>query len=240
MHDTAMEYGGTFFRTYLAGTEGLKIVDVGAQDVNGSLRTHNMPTNTYIGVDFVAGRGVDIILEDAYKLPFADNSIDAVVCSSCFEHSEFFWELFIEVLRILKPTGLFYLNAPSNGGFHRYPVDCWRFYPDSGRALERWAKYKGLNPALLESFTGVQKQDIWNDFVAVFVKDESHVGKYPARMIDSIRRYSNGMIYGSDEIRHFEAFPEDQRMNSAKRSWKKVARFSNAARDHLGRRFQRA
>ena len=30
---------------------------------------------------------------------------------------------------------LFYLNAPSNGEFHRYPVDCWRFYPDAGGAL---------------------------------------------------------------------------------------------------------
>jgi SAM-dependent methyltransferase len=71
----------------------------------------------------------------SYKLPFADGSVDVVLSSSCFEHSEFFWLLFLEILRVLRPEGLFYLNAPSNGPFHRYPVDCWRFYPDSGNAL---------------------------------------------------------------------------------------------------------
>ena len=38
MHDTAMMYGKQFFSTYLKDATGLKIVDIGAQDVNGSLR----------------------------------------------------------------------------------------------------------------------------------------------------------------------------------------------------------
>ena len=60
-----------------------------------------------------------IVLEDPYKLPFDSDSVDIVICSSCFEHSEMFWLLFLEVMRILKPTGLFYMNAPSNGAFHK-------------------------------------------------------------------------------------------------------------------------
>ena len=36
---------------------------------------------------------------------------------------------------MLRPAGLFYLNAPSNGDFHRYPVDCWRIMPDGMRYL---------------------------------------------------------------------------------------------------------
>src|SRR3546814_4044367 len=104
--------------------------------------------------------------------------------SSCMEHSEFFWVLFLEMLRIVKPSGLIYLNVPSNGSFHRYPVDCWRFYPDSGSALAKWGKHNGYPVALLESFIGRQDGGPWNDAVAVFVRDEAFAKDYPARMLD--------------------------------------------------------
>ena len=45
----------------------------------------------------MAGKGVDIVLEDPYCLPFADNSVDVVVSSSCFEQAEFFWLLFLTI-----------------------------------------------------------------------------------------------------------------------------------------------
>ena len=60
MHDTAMIYGKHFFSTYLKDATGLKIVDIGAQDVNGSLRTVAPMNNEYIGVDFAEGKGVDV------------------------------------------------------------------------------------------------------------------------------------------------------------------------------------
>ena len=50
-------------------------------------------------------------------MPFKDNSIDIVVSISVFEHVEFFWETYLEMLRILKPNGLLFINAPSNGHF---------------------------------------------------------------------------------------------------------------------------
>src|SRR5262245_50561319 len=112
MHTTAMENGRRFFSTYLR--EGaVTVVDIGSQDVNGSLRTVCPGHAKYVGVDFAAGQGVDIVIQDPYKLPFDAASVDVVVSSSCFEHSEFFWVLFLELLRVLKPAGLLYLNAPS-------------------------------------------------------------------------------------------------------------------------------
>jgi len=41
-----------------------------------------------------------------------------------FEHDVMFWESFLELVRVLRPGGLLYLNAPSNTAFHRYPLDC--------------------------------------------------------------------------------------------------------------------
>lgn len=196
MHPSAMEFGGLFFKTYCKDGVPLRILDIGAQDVNGSLKTVSPAGSEYIGVDFVEGKGVDVILKDPYILPFEDNSVDAIVCSSVFEHSEFFWLLFLEVLRILKPSGLLYLNVPSNGYIHRYPVDCWRFYPDAGRALVSWGERSGYAPALLESFIGEKNYhtiegDAWNDFVAVFVKQADCRSQYPARMLHSLESYGN-------------------------------------------------
>ena len=181
MHTSAMVNCQHFFNCYgnaVSLEGGVKVLDIGSQDVNGSLKSCCPSGFEYVGVDFVSGKGVDVILDDPYRLPFDDGVVDVVLSSSCFEHSEMFWVLFLEIMRVLKPHGLFYLNAPSNGDFHRYPVDCWRFYPDCGRALERWARRNGMNPAMLESYTSDQLIDQWNDFVAVFVKDVSFADRY--------------------------------------------------------------
>jgi len=204
MHDTAMEYGAAFFDTYLAGLSNLTIVDLGSQDVNGSLRSVAPPGHTYVGVDFVEGRGVDVVITDPYVLPFEDESVDVLLSSSCFEHSEFFWLLFNETLRVLKPSGILYVNAPSNGTFHRFPVDCWRFYPDSGVALQNWGKRSGYHCAMLESFVGVRKSDVWNDFVAVFVKDERHAARYANRIQNGLLGFTNGRLHGSEVISNLD------------------------------------
>lgn len=210
MHHSAMEYGRIFFSTYLNSAVGAKIVDIGAQDVNGSLRSVAPSGNDYIGVDFVEGKGVDVIITDPYNLPFEDNSVDAVVCSSCFEHSEFFWLLFNDIIRILKPGGLFYLNVPSNGNFHRYPVDCWRFYPDSGVALQNWARRSGFDVVLVESFVGKQNKAIWNDYISVFLKDSSKLDSYKNRMLSANHQYYNGISANIDGISQYKIKTEDQ------------------------------
>lgn len=210
MHKSAMKHGKHFFDTYLSKEEGGRILDIGALDVNGSLR-HVAPAHfDYVGVDFEPGNGVDVVLEDPYQLPFEEGTFDVCIASSCFEHAEFFWLVFDEVMRVLRPAGLFYLNSPSNGLFHRYPVDCWRFYPDSGHALVNWARRSGKHPAMLETFIGGrerrrvwQRREVWQDFVAVFVRDETFAEHHPRRMIDTLDKFFNGMRLGSDEVIQF-------------------------------------
>lgn len=205
MHISALHYGKIFFEKYLTNqpSSEIIIVDVGAQNVNGSLRQVAPLGCKYLGVDFVAGAGVDIVLNDPYKLPFETGSVDAVVCSSVYEHSEFFWLLFLESLRILKPTGLLYLNAPSNGALHRYPIDAWRFYPDAGKSLTNWARHNGMNAVLLESFIGAKQGDLmqdgmWNDFIAVIAKDEDYIQKNNFRMVDAKSEIHSAYVRGSD------------------------------------------
>jgi SAM-dependent methyltransferase len=214
MHPTAMQNCAAFFKCYgaaLMSTPTPRVIDIGAQDVNGSLRQVVPPEFAYVGVDFVSGKGVDIVLDDPYALPFASDSAEVVISSSCFEHSEMFWVLFLEILRILKPGGLFYLNAPSNGDFHRWPVDCWRFYPDSGRALVTWAIRNGVDAALLESYTSFQNGDQWSDFIAVFVKGLQYAAGYPDRILNSRTEFDNGLVFGNEQVLNFTLMPEDRR-----------------------------
>ena len=213
MHPTAMNNCKHFFDAYSAyftKDKSTRILEIGSQDVNGSLRSVSPTEFEYIGVDFVEGKGVDIVLQDPYSLPFESESADIILSSSCFEHSEMFWLSFIEIMRVLKPSGLFYLNAPSNGSFHRYPVDCWRFYPDSGEALISWAKRNGFDPVLLESYVSNQHLDQWNDFVGVFLKDQKEVSRYKNRILDSFKDFRNGKIYGHNDFLNHNPNPEDR------------------------------
>lgn len=202
-----------FFETYLeAKHPGYFTIEIGSllvPNMRGSLRDLAPSNVEYVGIDFEAGPNVDVVLEDPYRLPFEDQSVDICLASSVFEHSEMFWLLFLEILRILKDDGLFYLNVPSNGYFHRYPVDCWRFYPDSGQALVNWAERSGLSPALLESFISAQDGDVWNDFVAVFIKDRQFAERFPSRITSRVTDFVNARTIDSDQILNRRDAPED-------------------------------
>jgi SAM-dependent methyltransferase len=169
MHDTAYEIGQLFFKTYFATAPEL-ILEIGSQNINGSLRTCAPPGSTYIGVDLARGEGVDIVLDEPHTLPFADEHFDATISSSCLEHDQLFWLTFLEMLRVTKIGGYVYINVPTNGWYHSYPYDNWRFYPDAGLALIAWARHQGRELALIESFIAPRKADVWNDFVSVFRK----------------------------------------------------------------------
>ena len=91
--------------------------------------------------------------------------------------------------RILKPNGIFYFNVPSNGDFHRWPQDCWRFYPDSGNALINW-KRNNFNPILLESYVSKQYLECGrNDYVSVTLKDKKYLDNYNDRIIYNYKSF---------------------------------------------------
>ena len=60
------------------------------------------------------------------------------------EHVSQPWAAILEVARVLAPGGLCCIIAPSSGPEHRYPVDCWRFYPDGFVALAALAELEVL------------------------------------------------------------------------------------------------
>ncbi len=178
MHDSSLRHMRRLADRYLQETSRLTIADLGSCDVNGSYRPlFSRSAWRYIGVDLAPGANVDYVLDSPYRLPFATNSIDVFVSGQAFEHVEFFWLTWLEMARVLKPKGLIFLIAPSRGPEHRYPVDCWRFYPDGYAAL---AKYAALD--LLETGTDWQPDAspdsaLWGDTVGVFRKRDQTLGR---------------------------------------------------------------
>ena len=144
MHQSSLDKMMAFRRRYLEGRkeEPLLILDIGSLDVSGSYSEYfDILPWRYLGVDTVAGKNVDIILKDHYKWKeVKSNSVDVLISGQAFEHIEFFWITMLEMARVLKPEGLCCIIAPAGGFEHRYPVDCWRFYPDGFRALARFAR----------------------------------------------------------------------------------------------------
>ena len=108
MHDTAFAIGQIVLRA-LWRQARLRVVEVGSQDVNGTLRDALPRGCEYIGIDMARlGRNVDLVsLGTHIALP--DGTADLTVASSTFEHDPLFWMTFLELCRITKRDGFIYL-----------------------------------------------------------------------------------------------------------------------------------
>jgi hypothetical protein len=167
LHSSAARIGKKFLQIYSRG--GDKILEIGSRDVNGGLRQFMPDGSIWVGIDIEPGPGVDHVVPQGGPWPFRNESFDLVIASSVFEHDLAWWETLVEISRVIRKTGFVYINAPSNGPVHRYPVDAFRFYPDAGLSMVQiFRKSYSPNARLQESFTAEQDQgEDWNDFVCV-------------------------------------------------------------------------
>jgi SAM-dependent methyltransferase len=218
MHLSAALNIRSFFDTYSSfflSTEpaileiGSRVADNTPINQGNSLREH-CPTNSQVtGIDFEPGLGVDIVLQDPYVFPLPARSFDVAISSSCFEHSDFFWLTFEEMVRVVRNGGLIYLCAPSSPFLHHpHPVDNWRFQCDAGKALALWAKRRGYKCELLESY--IQIGGGWHDFCCVFLIGESeNLLTHSPRVIDTKIDFVNGYKYPNNKIINYRPYSED-------------------------------
>jgi SAM-dependent methyltransferase len=180
VHESAFEKVRAFRNAYFAGRrdERLRVLDVGSGCSEGSLSCRDLfvpPVFDYVGLDIYQGHNVDYVPEDPYSWSeLGSESFDVVVSNQVFEHIPFFWITAAEVARVLVPGGLVVVVSPSSGFPHRYPIDCWRFYPDSWNAL---CDYVGLE--LLESYR--EWPVTWRRVIpGIYWRDAMMVARRPA------------------------------------------------------------
>jgi SAM-dependent methyltransferase len=188
VHQSSYEKMRYFRDRYLVVQERTThvVVDLGSADVNGTYRSLFDESGwSYVGLDLSPGKNVDVVLENPYRWTgIATNSVDVCVSGQALEHIPYFWLIVLEIERVLKPGGLCCLIAPSSGYEHRFPVDCWRFYPDGFEALARFARLT-VEEVHTDWIPGTYTDDsaAWKDTVLVARKPTQ----------GRLKRWSNGL-----------------------------------------------
>ncbi len=174
VHTSSFQNMKKFTERYLShqNDKKISILDIGSQDVNGTYKALFAEKNWhYCGLDICPGPNVDIVVRDIYHWKeIRSNSFDVVISGQAFEHIEYFWLTMREIARVLKYDGLCCLIAPSSGPEHRYPVDCWRFFPDGLSALARYAHLQVIEASTCWETESHGEENVWKDSVLVCTK----------------------------------------------------------------------
>ena len=193
MHLSSLLNMERFRDKYLGDFVGkrLDIIDLGSTEMGACYRPiFNKPEWNYLGVDLGPGPNVDRVLKQPYhwkELPSA--SADLLISGQVLEHVEYFWITALEISRVLKPGGLACIIAPSSGHEHRYPVDCWRFYPDGMRAFAKVARLHSIEVYTDWGNSGDPGSDFWHDSVLIVRKPmRSPLKALGVRILQSLQR----------------------------------------------------
>jgi SAM-dependent methyltransferase len=92
---------------------GTRVLEVGSYDVNGAARSM-FEDCSYTGLDVGEGPGVDVAVPgELYDAP--DDSFDVTISCECMEHNPQWAPTSANMLRMLRPGGLFVLTCAAPG-----------------------------------------------------------------------------------------------------------------------------
>lgn len=109
MHPQVHEFIGRVKQQRPQAFRGVRVLEIGSYNVNGSARRHFEDTE-YVGCDVRPGHGVDIVA-DGCDLDLPANSFDVVLSTEVFEHCDR-WRLILQnMIRMLRAGGLLLVTA---------------------------------------------------------------------------------------------------------------------------------
>jgi len=122
------------------------VVEIGARNINGSLRSlfTQTPPQTYVGIDLVPGPCVDVVANGATYTPASVP--DAVLCAEVLEHTEHAQAICDNAWTMLGPDGVFVVSAaapdrPPHSAKDGGPIDDGEFYRNVDPAvLRQWLR----------------------------------------------------------------------------------------------------
>lgn len=114
------------------------VLEIGAKNVNGTVRQFFTDATLYIGTDLEEGDGVDYVVCNAV-LPdkFGYNSFDTIIACEVLEHDDSFWQTIWNLQQMLRVDGHLIITTPTIGFPYHYPHpgDFWRFTEDAFRRV---------------------------------------------------------------------------------------------------------
>ena len=136
--------------------ENIKVLDVGSLDINGSNRELFINCE-YVGVDIAEGKNVDIV-SIAHELNHPDKCYDTIISTEAFEHDMYYEKTIQNIIRMLKPGGLFIFTCASIG---RGEHGTLKNGPDAAPLLKNFGEWANYYKNLVES--DFRKIDGFND-----------------------------------------------------------------------------
>ena len=133
-----------FIDNYIPKDKQVSVLDIGSYNVNGCYKTlftsKGINNVHYTGLDVSVGPNVDVVVKDPYSwAELNDESFDFIISGNAFEHIEYPWLTMEQIHAKLKPRGIVCILTPFSHKEHKYPVDCYRYFPDGMIALAKWA-----------------------------------------------------------------------------------------------------
>lgn len=109
-----------------------------------------------LGLDMLAGPGVDMVHDLEEPLPEQHGQFEHVECMSVLEHVRRPWLLAANIERAMLPGASIYVTVPFVWRIHGYPDDYWRLTPNGVRMLFggiRWERVMLASVGLQEAST---------------------------------------------------------------------------------------
>lgn len=127
-----------------------KLLDTGCGQM--PYRKHildNSQVTKYVGLDIENAKIYDKNITpdfrwDGVKMPFEENTFDCAIATEVMEHCPDTLLFLSEVIRVLKPGGVFFFTVPFLWNLHETPHDEYRFTPFSMNRLLKQAGFQSI------------------------------------------------------------------------------------------------
>lgn len=133
-----------------------KVIDFGSLDINGNNKIF-FENCDYTGLDIGPGKNVDIICK-AHEFDAPDNTYDVVVSTEMLEHDQFLDKSLPNMVRVLKPGGLFFFTC---AGLGRHEHGTRRTEPTASpftSNIDGWGDYyKNVEESMVRSIIAVDE-----------------------------------------------------------------------------------
>lgn len=100
-------------------------LDIGSLDINGSNR-YLFTLGNYLGIDVALGNNVDAVSK-GHEWSASDKYYDTIISTECFEHDMFYELTLKNIVRMLKPNGMFLFTCATTGREEHGTTRCHAF-----------------------------------------------------------------------------------------------------------------
>lgn len=209
-HAQQLKFVSLVQQFFLPSKSGVRVLEIGSHDVNGSIRKIFEGT-VYLGVDLFEGPGVDLVAS-GHELYFPNGSFHLTISSECFEHNPFWKETFANMHRMTADSGLLVMTCASRG---RLEHGTTRTTPEKSPGSQKvgWDYYKNLETRdFSENFDLAAMFSKWMFFYIPVSQDlyfigwkgsppRPHISREFVAHVDAIKKLSNS----SSPAMHFLA-----------------------------------